>query len=104
MDQKTQIQLLEKRPSVSEKIVAYCKLTGVRSPVKKLLVADHLENINGYADAPTIYIGMRINRIKISHAAVYEALRWMTIHGFIERKAGSRGTSSGAIYRISNAS
>lgn len=100
MEHKSEIRLREKHLKVSGKIKTYCKSIGIRCPVKKLLVADHLQNMNSYADAPTIYVGMRTDSVQISHAAVYEALRWLTHHGFIDCEPGFPGTRAGARYKV----
>lgn len=74
--------------TIATEIRIFCSTRGIRCPAKKLMVAEFLQKRKGYIGAGNLYLALRNNNMKISYAAIYESLEWLTIHGFVECLAG----------------
>lgn len=86
--------------TITRKITTFCKKQDIRRPVKKLIVADCLNRLNGYTGASNLYIALRNKDIKISYAMVYLSLGWLTENGFAECKAETGSGRSEKMFRI----
>lgn len=74
---------------------------GLRNSIKKLIVADHLQNIDSYISAESLYVSLHNGSNKVSYATLYQCLRWLTDHGFVECSTeNAAGRHSTSTYRL----
>lgn len=70
---------------LSDLLLHYCNQNNIRYAGKRIVVALHLDERNGYTDGDTLWRSLRTSGVKISPATVYEALNWLENAGFAER-------------------
>ncbi|REA63223.1 hypothetical protein DSL64_06305 [Dyadobacter luteus] len=85
---------------IATEIRTFCKVRGVRCPAKKLMVAEFLQKRKEYICAGNLYLALRNSNVKISYAAIYESLTWLTINGFVECLAGKGSIGNENRFRV----